>query len=125
MLNIHPALLPGFGGAGMYGMRVHRAVLESGARVSGATVHLVNERYDEGRIVAQWPVPVLPGDTPESLAERVLRVEHRLLPAAVELLAGGGVAPEQATGPVCFDLAELPAPPAVSFWRTALRPDAG
>ena len=60
MLNIHPALLPAFGGSGMYGARVHRAVLESGARVSGASVHLVTDRYDEGRIVAQWPVPVFP-----------------------------------------------------------------
>ncbi|HKP74527.1 MAG TPA: bifunctional phosphoribosylaminoimidazolecarboxamide formyltransferase/IMP cyclohydrolase, partial [Longimicrobiaceae bacterium] len=87
MLNIHPALLPGFGGRGMYGMRVHRAVIESGVRVSGATVHLVSDRYDEGRIVAQWPVPVLDGDTPERLAARVLAVEHRILPAAVEALA--------------------------------------
>jgi phosphoribosylglycinamide formyltransferase-1 len=87
MLNIHPALLPAFGGRGMYGQRVHQAVLESGARVSGATVHLVDERYDEGAILAQWPVPVLPGDTPQTLAARVLRVEHALLPAAVESLA--------------------------------------
>lgn len=89
LLNIHPALLPAFGGAGMYGVRVHRAVLASGARVSGATVHQVDERYDEGAIVAQWPVPVLAGDTPESLAARVLRVEHLLLPAAVEALLAG------------------------------------
>jgi phosphoribosylglycinamide formyltransferase-1 len=88
MINIHPALLPSFGGHGMYGMRVHRAVIESGARVSGATVHLVDDRYDEGRILAQWPVPVLPGDTAESLAARVLTVEHRLLPAAVFALCG-------------------------------------
>ena len=73
----------------MYGIRVHRAVLESGARVSGATVHLVDARYDEGRILAQWPVPVLPGDTPESLAARVLAVEHRLLPAGVFAAARG------------------------------------
>lgn len=89
MLNIHPALLPAFGGHGMYGLRVHRAVLDSGARVSGATVHVVDERYDEGAILAQWPVPVLPGDTPQTLAARVLRVEHALLPAAVESLAAG------------------------------------
>jgi phosphoribosylglycinamide formyltransferase 1 len=87
MLNIHPALLPAFGGQGLYGMRVHRAVLESGARISGATVHLVDERYDTGPIIAQWPVPVLPGDTPETLAARVLAVEHRLLPAVVEAFA--------------------------------------
>jgi phosphoribosylglycinamide formyltransferase 1 len=84
MLNVHPALLPAFGGAGMYGMRVHRAVIEAGVRVSGATVHQVDERYDEGAIVAQWPVPVLRGDTAETLAARVLSAEHLLLPAAVE-----------------------------------------
>ncbi len=93
MLNIHPALLPAFGGPGMYGRRVHEAVLASGARLSGATVHLVDEQYDHGRIVAQWPVPVHPGDTAETLAARVLAVEHQLLPAAVraccrQVLAG-------------------------------------
>jgi phosphoribosylglycinamide formyltransferase 1 len=93
MLNIHPALLPSFGGPGMYGMRVHRAVIQSGARVSGATVHQVDERYDEGAIVAQWPVPVLPGDSAEALAARVLQVEHLLLPAAVEALVSSGGAP--------------------------------
>lgn len=87
VLNIHPALLPAFGGKGMFGRRVHEAVLESGARVTGATVHFVNERYDEGRIVAQWPVPVLEEDTAETLAGRVLRVEHVLYPATVEWLA--------------------------------------
>ena len=87
VLNIHPALLPAFGGKGMYGRRVHEAVLEAGCRVTGATVHLVNERYDEGRIIGQWPVPVLEGDTPESLADRVLEVEHALYPSAVEWLA--------------------------------------
>ncbi|MFP4623504.1 MAG: phosphoribosylglycinamide formyltransferase [Gemmatimonadota bacterium] len=87
ILNIHPALLPAFGGKGMYGERVHEAVLAAGCRVTGATVHFVNERYDEGRILAQWPVPVLEEDTPETLARRVLRVEHALYPAAVEWLA--------------------------------------
>lgn len=87
ILNIHPALLPAFGGKGMFGLRVHRAVLASGAKLSGATVHLVDEEYDTGEIVAQWPVPVLPGDTPESLAARVLRVEHLLYPAALEAVA--------------------------------------
>lgn len=87
MLNVHPSLLPAFGGAGLYGMRVHRAVLASGARVSGATVHLVDERYDTGPIVAQWPVPVLASDTPEVLAARVLQVEHRLLPLVLEAFA--------------------------------------
>jgi phosphoribosylglycinamide formyltransferase-1 len=87
ILNIHPALLPAFGGAGMYGRRVHEAVLAAGCRISGATVHGVDERYDEGRIIAQWPVPVLPGDSTETLAARVLRVEHRLYPAVVDIMA--------------------------------------
>jgi len=96
IMNIHPALLPAFGGAGMYGLRVHRAVLASGARVSGATVHLVDEEYDRGPILAQWPVPVRPSDTAETLAARVLEVEHRLLPAVVRGAAhalGGGRLP--------------------------------
>jgi len=114
MLNIHPALLPGFGGRGMYGMRVHRAVIEAGVRVSGATVHLVSDRYDEGRIVAQWPVPVLDGDTPERLAARVLAVEHRILPVAVEALAHAAGPPPDPAGPLCFDLADAPAPRAES-----------
>jgi phosphoribosylglycinamide formyltransferase 1 len=118
MLNIHPALLPAFGGRGMYGLRVHRAVIDSGARVSGATVHLVSERYDEGRIVAQWPVPVLAGDTPEALAARVLPVEHRILPLAVEALARGRGAVAPPTGPVCFDLLDAPAPPESSLRAT-------
>jgi phosphoribosylglycinamide formyltransferase-1 len=87
ILNIHPALLPSFGGKGMYGRHVHRAVLEAGCAVSGATVHFVDEEYDRGRIVAQWPVPVLRDDTPATLAARVLRVEHALYPAAVEWVA--------------------------------------
>jgi phosphoribosylglycinamide formyltransferase 1 len=84
MLNIHPALLPAFGGQGMYGMRVHRAVLDAGCRVTGVTVHHVDERYDEGRPVLQWPVPVLRDDTAESLAARVLRTEHVVYPVAIE-----------------------------------------
>jgi len=87
IVNIHPALLPSFGGKGMYGIRVHRAVLDAGCFVTGVTVHHVDERYDEGRPIAQWPVPVLRGDTPESLAARVLRVEHRIYPLALEALA--------------------------------------
>jgi formyltetrahydrofolate-dependent phosphoribosylglycinamide formyltransferase len=86
IVNVHPALLPAFGGTGMYGMNVHRAVLAAGCFVTGATIHHVDENYDEGRIIAQWPVPVLHGDTPESLAARVLRVEHILYPAALALL---------------------------------------
>ncbi len=91
MINIHPALLPSFGGAGMYGKRVHAAVLESGARVSGVTIHFVDEEYDRGPIIAQWPVPVFEADTPEVLAARVLSVEHRLLPEVVSALARGDV----------------------------------
>lgn len=91
LINIHPALLPAFGGVGMYGRSVHEAVLASGAALSGATVHYVDEEYDRGPILAQWPVPVRPGDTADSLARRVLAVEHRLLPAAVLGLARLGV----------------------------------
>lgn len=89
MINIHPALLPAFGGQGMYGRRVHEAVVRSGARVSGATVHFVDEIYDHGEIIAQWPVPVLDDDDPERLAARVLAVEHRLLPTVVNAFADG------------------------------------
>jgi formyltetrahydrofolate-dependent phosphoribosylglycinamide formyltransferase len=87
MVNIHPALLPSFGGAGMYGERVHEAVLASGARVTGVTVHFVDEAYDEGAIVAQWPVPVLEDDDADALAARVLEVEHWLLPEVVTAYA--------------------------------------
>lgn len=87
MVNIHPALIPRHCGMGMYGMRVHRAVLESGDAESGATVHLVDEGVDTGRILRQEAVPVMPGDSPESLAARVLAAEHRILPQAVAALA--------------------------------------
>jgi formyltetrahydrofolate-dependent phosphoribosylglycinamide formyltransferase len=90
IINIHPALLPAFGGPGMYGRRVHEAVLASGVRVSGCTVHLVDELYDHGEILAQRRVPVLPGDTVESLAARVLEAEHQLLPAVVVAAAQAG-----------------------------------
>ncbi len=85
ILNIHPALLPLFGGAGMYGEHVHQAVIQAGVKISGATVHLVDEEYDHGPIVLQESVPVHYEDTPEILAQRVLEVEHRLYPRAVEL----------------------------------------
>ncbi len=105
ILNVHPALLPAFGGEGMYGRRVHRAVLESGVKISGPTIHLVDEAYDRGSIVAQWPVPVLESDTEETLAERVLRVEHLLYPAAA-----GHVARAVAEGrePAAFSPPALP-----------------
>lgn len=86
ILNIHPSLLPAFGGKGLYGRRVHQAVLDYGAKVTGATVHFVDETYDTGPIVLQKAVPVFPDDTAESLAERVLAVEHRIYPEAVQLL---------------------------------------
>ncbi len=91
ILNIHPALLPSFGGEGMYGRRVHETVLEYGCRVSGVTVHLVDSEYDTGPIVLQEPVAVRPDDTPKSLAARVLQLEHRLYPQALQLFAEGRV----------------------------------
>jgi formyltetrahydrofolate-dependent phosphoribosylglycinamide formyltransferase len=87
LINIHPALLPAFGGPGMYGRRVHEAVLASGAAVSGATVHYVDEHYDRGPIIAQRRVSVRPDDTPDTLAARVLAAEHELLPEVVIDLA--------------------------------------
>ena len=87
MINIHPALLPDFGGPGMYGHHVHAAVLASGVRESGATVHFVDEAFDRGDIIAQEKVRVEPADTPETLAARVLEAEHRLLPRVVLDLA--------------------------------------
>lgn len=87
ILNIHPALLPKFGGEGMYGSRVHEAVIAAGERLSGVTVHIVEDEYDRGPIVAQWIVPVLDGDDPDSLAARVLKVEHIVYPRAVEMAA--------------------------------------
>ena len=92
VFNIHPALLPGFGGQGMYGMAVHRAVVASGAEVTGPTVHLVTEAYDEGPILSQEEVPVRSGDTPESLQKRVLEVEHRLYPATISAFDRGIIA---------------------------------
>lgn len=91
MLNVHPAPLPAFGGPGMYGMRVHRAVLASGARMSGPTVHFVDEVYDHGATIAHWQVPVIDGDDEHALASRVLRAEHLLLPRVVQAVASGAV----------------------------------
>ena len=92
IVNVHPGLLPAFGGPGMYGKHVHAAVLAAGARISGATVHFVDEVYDRGAIIAQWPVPVFEEDSPDTLAARVLRVEHTLLPRVVELLCAESLA---------------------------------
>ncbi|KAF4399536.1 hypothetical protein G4B88_022619 [Cannabis sativa] len=86
ILNIHPSLLPAFGGKGYYGMKVHKAVVASGARFSGPTIHFVDEHYDTGRILAQSVVPVLPNDTPEEVATRVLQEEHRLYVEVVEAM---------------------------------------
>jgi len=91
ILNVHPALLPAFGGTGMYGQRVHAAVVAAGARITGVTVHFVNEHYDRGAIIAQWPVPVYSTDQAADVAARVLRVEHRLLPRAVQAVCDGTV----------------------------------
>lgn len=83
VLNIHPSLLPAFGGKGMYGRRVHEAVLAAGATVSGCTVHFADDTYDTGPIVLQKTVPVLPGDTPDTLAARVFAAECEAYPAAI------------------------------------------
>lgn len=87
IVNVHPALLPRFGGEGMYGRRVHEAVLAAGERESGATVHVVDEDFDRGTIIAQERVPVEPGDTADTLAARVLAAEHRLYPRTLHALA--------------------------------------
>jgi phosphoribosylglycinamide formyltransferase-1 len=103
VLNIHPALLPQFGGQGMYGERVHQAVLASGAQVSGATVHLVDDEYDRGSILAQRVVPVLPDDSPATLAARVQQVERELYPEVINWFAAGRLRPGT-------DSASVPAP---------------
>jgi phosphoribosylglycinamide formyltransferase 1 len=87
MLNVHPALLPAFGGKGMYGSRVHEAVVAAGVRITGVTVHFVDEEYDHGPIAAQWAVPVFDTDTAADVAQRVLAVEHELYPRVVQAVA--------------------------------------
>ena len=91
VLNIHPALLPKYGGRGFYGRAVHEAVLAAGESESGATVHLVDELYDHGPVLARARVPVLAGDTPEALAARVLEQEHRLFPDTLRRIAAGEI----------------------------------
>jgi phosphoribosylglycinamide formyltransferase-1 len=91
VLNMHPALLPKFGGRGMYGHHVHEAVLAAGEKESGATVHLADAEYDTGRILAQRKVPVRAGDTSESLAARVLEVEHQLYAETLQRIARGEI----------------------------------
>ena len=94
LMNIHAALLPAFGGQGMYGIRIHEAVLDYGAKVSGCTVHFVDEQYDNGPVICQSAVPVEEGDTPETLAGRVLTAEHAAYPHAVALYAAGRLSVE-------------------------------
>jgi phosphoribosylglycinamide formyltransferase 1 len=87
IINIHPALLPSFGGKGMYGMNVHRAVFNSSAKVSGASVHLVDKTYDTGKIIAQKCVDISDVKSPEEIAERVLKIEHQILPEVIKAFA--------------------------------------
>ncbi len=87
IVNVHPALLPAYGGKGMYGRRVHEAVIAGGEKESGATVHHVTDEFDRGLIIAQERVPVESGDTADSLAARVLEAEHRLYPTTIQQLA--------------------------------------
>jgi phosphoribosylglycinamide formyltransferase 1 len=87
IINIHPALLPSFGGKGMYGLNVHRAVFDSSAKVSGATVHFVDKTYDTGKIVAQRCIDISDVNSPEEIAERVLKIEHQILPDVVKAFA--------------------------------------
>ena len=97
IVNVHPALLPAFGGQGMFGHHVHEAVIAQHAAISGATVHLVDEEFDHGSIVLQESIPVDPNDTPEMLAAKVLRIEHRILPRAVDLFARKKITVENGT----------------------------
>jgi phosphoribosylglycinamide formyltransferase 1 len=91
VLNIHPALLPAFGGKGMYGHHVHEAVLKYGAKVSGCTVHFVDDQYDHGPVIAQSAVPVTDDDTPDTLADRVFEAECELYPRVIRAMAEGRV----------------------------------
>ena len=91
ILNIHPALLPKFGGQGMYGERVHAAVLAAGESISGVSVHLVDEEYDRGPVIAQAEVPVLSDDTPDTLAARILEREHLLYPQTIQRIASSDI----------------------------------
>jgi phosphoribosylglycinamide formyltransferase-1 len=91
ILNIHPALLPKFGGVGMWGIHVHEAVIAAGEKESGVSIHFVDENYDTGKIIAQTRVPVMPDDTPETLAARVLVQEHILYPATLQRIVTGEI----------------------------------
>lgn len=94
VLNIHPALIPAFCGCGLYGMKVHEALLEYGAKVAGATVHFVDNQYDHGPIILQQTTPVAPDDTPRTLADRVFETEKQIYPRAINLLAAGALTVE-------------------------------
>ena len=91
IINVHPSLLPKFGGRGMYGMNVHKAVIDAGEKESGATIHLVDGEYDEGAILAQQTVIVEPEDTPESLAAKVLKIEHVLFAETIQKIIDGSI----------------------------------
>ncbi len=91
IINIHPALLPSFGGKGMYGINVHKAVFNSSVKVSGATVHFVDETYDTGKIIAQQCIDISDVRSPEDIAERVLKIEHKILPFVICKIAEGKV----------------------------------
>jgi len=107
IVNVHPSLLPAFGGPGMYGQRVHRAVIAAGVRVTGVTAHFVDDEYDRGRIIMQWPVPVFASDDAGTLAARVLRVEHLVYPRVVDAVAAGRTTLEtcgEAIGPGIVDV---------------------
>jgi formyltetrahydrofolate-dependent phosphoribosylglycinamide formyltransferase len=107
MLNVHPSLLPSHGGPGKYGIRVHQSVLNARETVSGVTVHLVTHAYDEGPVLAQWPVAVLPDDDAHSLAARVLAAEHALYPRVLNAYVGG----ERKRFPLRPDAAYMANPP--------------
>lgn len=102
IINIHPALLPRFGGKGMYGIHVHEAVIASGSPVSGATVHVVDEVYDRGAILLQKTVTVFPDDTPATLAARVLDIEHEIYPEVIRRIARGEIVAVNLPAPVAF-----------------------
>ncbi len=87
IINIHPALLPSFGGKGMYGINVHKAVFESSAKVSGVSVHFVDPEYDKGKIIAQRCVDISDVKSPEEIAERILKIEHQILPFVINKFA--------------------------------------
>jgi formyltetrahydrofolate-dependent phosphoribosylglycinamide formyltransferase len=91
MINVHPALIPAFSGKGMYGHHVHQAVLDYGCKITGATVHIVDEHYDHGPIILQEAVPVFDSDTADTLAERVQAKERELYPRAIQLFAGNRI----------------------------------